>query len=57
MGKIVCWFSGGVTSTVATKLALERYDDVEIIFFETGNHHPEMIGILPNVRNGSGNQS
>lgn len=41
MGKIVCWFSGGVTSTVATKLALERYEDVEIIFFETGNHHPD----------------
>jgi len=41
MGKIVCWFSGGVTSTVATKLALERYDDVEIIFFETGSHHPD----------------
>ena len=41
MGKIVCWFSGGITSTVATKLALERYEDVEIIFFETGSHHPD----------------
>jgi len=41
MGKIVCWFSGGVTSAVATKLALERYEDVEIVFFETGNHHPD----------------
>jgi 7-cyano-7-deazaguanine synthase in queuosine biosynthesis len=40
---IVSWFSAGITSTVATLKAIERYglDNVEIIFFETGNHHPD----------------
>ena len=40
---IVSWFSAGITSTVATLKAIQRYglDNVEIIFFETGNHHPD----------------
>ena len=41
--KIVSWFSGGVTSTIATILALDEYgtDNVEIVFFETGSHHDD----------------
>jgi len=41
--KIVAWFSAGVTSTIATKMTLEKYgkDNVEIIFFETGSHHAD----------------
>jgi hypothetical protein len=41
--KIVCWFSAGITSTIATKATLDRYgaDNVDIIFFETGSHHPD----------------
>lgn len=36
-------FSAGVTSTVATKLALDKYgkENVRILFFETGQHHPD----------------
>lgn len=44
MLKAVCWFSAGVTSTIATKLALEEGRgkvDFDIIFFETGNHHED----------------
>lgn len=41
--RVVSWFSGGITSTIATMIALEKYgrDNVEIIFFETGAHHPD----------------
>jgi 3'-phosphoadenosine 5'-phosphosulfate sulfotransferase (PAPS reductase)/FAD synthetase len=41
--KIVCWFSAGVTSAVATKMIVDDFgvDAVEIIFFETGSHHPD----------------
>ena len=41
--KIVSWFSGGVTSTIATMLTLDEYgrDNVEIVFFETGSHHDD----------------
>ena len=41
--KVVCWYSAGVTSTIATYLAIEKYgvENVEIVFFETGSHHPD----------------
>ena len=41
--KVVSWFSAGITSTAATYLALEKFgrDNVDIIFFETGSHHPD----------------
>ena len=38
---IICWWSGGVTSTVAIKKAIEKYKDVQIYFCETGQHHPD----------------
>lgn len=41
--RVICNFSAGVTSAVATKLALDRYgkDNCRIFFFETGQHHPD----------------
>lgn len=39
---IISWFSGGITSAVATKIALKKWDDVKPIFIETGSHHPDM---------------
>lgn len=43
MSKIGCWFSAGITSTIATKATLDLYgkENVDIIFFETGSHHPD----------------
>ena len=37
--KIICWWSGGVTSAVACKLAIDLYglDKCRIIFIDTGN--------------------
>jgi 3'-phosphoadenosine 5'-phosphosulfate sulfotransferase (PAPS reductase)/FAD synthetase len=37
--KIICWFSGGVTSAVACKLAIDLYgkDKFRCIFIYTGN--------------------
>lgn len=43
---IVCWFSAGVTSAVATKLTLDKHDDVSIVFFETGNHHEDNLRFI-----------
>lgn len=37
----IAWFSAGITSTMACKLALEQYDDVELFYIETGAHHPD----------------
>lgn len=37
----IAWWSGGVTSAVATKLAVNRFDNLQIYFCETGQHHPD----------------
>jgi len=41
MKTTIAWFSGEVTSTVATKLAIEKYKNVSIYFCETNQHHPD----------------
>lgn len=38
---IIAWFSGGATSTIACKIALELYEHVELVYIETGSHHPD----------------
>lgn len=40
---IVSWFSAGVSSAVATKLALMKYDDVKIIYTHIEDQHPDTI--------------
>lgn len=43
MSTTIAWFSGGITSAVATKLSLEKYDNVSIYFCETNQHHPDNV--------------
>lgn len=37
----IAWFSAGVTSTIACKLALKKYPDVQIFYIDTGSEHPD----------------
>lgn len=39
---ILSWFSGGITSAVACKMAQLKHEDVRPVFIETGGHHPDM---------------
>ena len=40
--RVVCWFSCGAASAVATKLALKQYGErVEIVYQDTGSEHPD----------------
>ena len=40
--KFLAWFSCGVTSAVACKLAIDKYgDDVDIWYIETGAAHSD----------------
>ena len=42
--RVVCWYSGGVTSAIATKIALDKYRGVypvEIVYIDTGSEHPD----------------
>lgn len=38
----VCWWSGGITSAVACKLAIEKYKAIPV-FIETGAHHEDTV--------------
>lgn len=40
---VVAWFSCGVTSAVACKMALAMYKDVKIYYIDTGSHHPDNL--------------
>lgn len=46
--KIICWWSGGITSAVACKLAIEKYgkSNCEIIMLDTGNEHVDTYRFL-----------
>lgn len=37
----IAWFSCGVTSAVACKIALSLYEDVQLYYIETGSGHPD----------------
>ena len=39
--RVVCWFSCGVTSAVATKLCLAKYPNAVIAYCDTGSEHPD----------------
>ena len=40
---IVAWWSGGITSAVACRLALQKYSNVKLVYIETGSHHPDTM--------------
>lgn len=40
---VVGWWSGGITSAVACRLAIEKYPNVRLVYIETGSHHPDTL--------------
>ena len=40
---VVAWWSGGITSAVACRLAVEKYQNIELVYIETGSHHEDTI--------------
>jgi hypothetical protein len=47
----IAWFSCGVTSAVACKIALQKYDDVELYYTHIGSHHPDSLRFLRDCEN------
>jgi len=39
--RVISWFSCGAASAVASKLAIQEYDAVEVIYQETHSEHPD----------------
>lgn len=40
---VIAWWSGGITSAVACRLALEKYENVKIIYIHISSHHPDTM--------------
>lgn len=51
MSRIVCWFSCGVTSAVAAKIAVDERpdDDVRIVYCDTRSEHPDNHRFLRDI--------
>lgn len=47
---IIAWFSCGVTSAVACKIALSLYEDVQIYYIETGSGHTDNASFFGRLR-------
>ena len=45
-GRVISWFSCGANSAIATKKALKKYDNVVIVYCDTGGEHPDNIRFL-----------
>lgn len=45
-GRVICRFSCGTASALATKLAIEKYGKVEIFYAATGSEHPDNVRFL-----------
>ena len=43
MNKRVSWFSAGVSSAVATKLVLQDHPDIEILYIDIDDQHPDSL--------------
>lgn len=42
-GCVISWWSGGITSAVACRLAIEKYSNVRIIYIHINTHHPDTL--------------
>lgn len=51
IGPIISWFSGGITSAVATKLVVNNHKNVRVVFIETGGHHADMPRFISDCEN------
>lgn len=45
-GRIIAWWSGGITSAVACYIAVHRFKNVEICFIDTKNEDPDTYRFL-----------
>lgn len=46
---VVCWFSTGVSSAVATYLALQKYPDLKVIYIHIEDQHPDSMRFLRDI--------
>jgi 3'-phosphoadenosine 5'-phosphosulfate sulfotransferase (PAPS reductase)/FAD synthetase len=43
---VIAWFSCGITSAVACKLALQKYEHIALYYTDTGSQHPDSFRFL-----------
>jgi len=42
----ISWFSAGVSSAISTKIALEKYSDLKIIYIHVDDQHPDTMRFI-----------
>lgn len=40
---VISWWSGGLTSAVACRLAIEKYSNVRLVYIHIGSHHKDVL--------------
>lgn len=40
---VIAWWSAGITSAVACRLALEKYENVKLVYIHIGSHHKDSL--------------
>lgn len=48
---VIAWFSCGATSAVACKLALSMYDNVNVVYIDTGSGHSDNLRFIHDCEN------
>jgi hypothetical protein len=48
---VIAWWSGGITSAVACRIALEKYKNVRLLYIETGSHHKDTFRFKEDCEN------
>lgn len=53
MKKVICWWSGGITSAVACKVAIDLYgkENCRVILLDTGNEHKDTYRFMLDCQN------
>ena len=49
MSRAVVWFSCGAASAIAAKYAVKKYDNCEVVYYDTGGEHPSNIQFLKDI--------
>ena len=51
MSRAVVWFSCGAASAIASKLAVKKYKNIDIVYCDAGGEHESNKKFLQNVEN------
>ncbi len=55
-GCVIAWWSGGITSAVACRLAIDKYPNVRIVYIHINSHHSDTLRFKADCENWYGRE-